>query len=96
MRYALLFTLAALSALTSTAALAGEGLDNARWCETQTGPPAQAEAMAARMPDGNLRGTRSAATLIAEAKSSARAGKDDEGLLGLGRANGTTSTHSKR
>jgi hypothetical protein len=66
--------------IASTAAMAGEGLTNAQWCETQTSAPAQALVMGQKMPDGNLRGTRSAAVLIAEAKKAARAGRDDEAL----------------
>jgi hypothetical protein len=61
-------------------ASAGEGLINAQWCETQTSAPADTQAMVATMPDGKLRGTRSAATLIAEAKAAARAGRDDEAM----------------
>lgn len=59
---------------------AGEGLNNAKWCETQTGAPADARAMAATAPDGKLRGTRSAAVLIAEARNAARSGRDDEAM----------------
>jgi hypothetical protein len=73
-----------LAAMLATApAQAGEGLGHARWCETDTSAPAQAPAMAAVAPDGKLRGTRSAAVLVAEAKSAAKAGRDEEALAWL-------------
>jgi hypothetical protein len=73
-------TIVAITALGISYAYAGDGLNNAKWCETQTAAPAQSFVMAQKMPDGKLRGTRSAATLIAEAKGAARAGRDDEAI----------------
>jgi hypothetical protein len=59
-----------LVVVQGTSARAGEGLDNLKWCETETGGPAQEKCRVQNMPDGKVRGTRSAATLIAVEKRS--------------------------
>ena len=70
-------TFAMLFAVTIAKA---DGVGHVRWCETDTNPPAQLRCSAATMPDGNLRGTRSAATLIGEARAAARAGNCDAAI----------------
>jgi cytochrome c553 len=66
-------TLFLANILLSPVAMA-DGLAHVKWCETDTASPARAECTVQVMPDGNLRGTRSAATLIGEARAAARAG----------------------
>ena len=44
------------------------------WCQNEPGAPTRFDCQIAVMPDGNRRGFRSAATLIAEAKTAARNG----------------------
>jgi hypothetical protein len=64
--------------LTVTAG--ANGLANVQWCEANTEAPSQSHCMAKTMPDGNLRGTRSAATLIGEARAAARSGNCDAAI----------------
>jgi hypothetical protein len=53
---------------------AGPLEDVMNWCKNETNPPAQAIFMTKKMPDGRLRGTRSAAVLTAEARKAKAAG----------------------
>ncbi|MDP1907748.1 MAG: hypothetical protein Q8K85_05575 [Hyphomicrobium sp.] len=57
-----------------------DGLANVKWCEANTEAPSQAHCMAKTMPDGNLHGTHSAATLIGEARAAARSGNCDAAI----------------
>src|SRR6266571_5162366 len=59
------------------------GVGNAQWGEHETASPAQAPEMLKLDPHGRPRGTRSAATLFAEARNAARAGRDDEAIAWL-------------
>ena len=74
MRTSYVFILLLLANLAFSSAARPEALANVRWCESNTALPAEAICSAQKMPDGNLRGTRSAATLIGEARAAARAG----------------------
>ena len=56
------------------------GVDNVRWCEMQNFAPSKGAANSVRAPDGKPRGSRSAATLIAEARKAVRVGKNDEAI----------------
>jgi hypothetical protein len=60
--------------LASVTAATADWQAGIRWCETETSAPKKASCIAQKMPDGNRRGTRSAATLIGEARGAARAG----------------------
>jgi hypothetical protein len=53
---------------------AGPLEDVVNWCKNETNAPAQAIFMTKKMPDGKLRGTRSAAVLTAEARKAKAAG----------------------
>ncbi|MGY6282632.1 hypothetical protein ACXIT0_07025 [Methylorubrum extorquens] len=50
------------------------------WCKNNTSVPAQSEAMAAKAPDGNIRGPRSAADLYAKALAAKKAGSNGEAV----------------
>lgn len=54
--------------------------DVINWCETETSTPKQAQCIARVMPDGNVRGMRSAANLTGEARKAARNGNADSTL----------------
>jgi hypothetical protein len=70
----------------STPVLADPLHDVINWCSTNTGAPTHAPIMAIKMPDGNLRGTRSPATLTAEARQAKAKGDCNMALQWLCRA----------
>ena len=60
---------------------AAAGVDHVRWCEMQTFSPSKGSAMTVKAPDGRPRGSRSAASLVVEARKAARAGgRNDEAI----------------
>ena len=60
--------------LVTNVSYAGPLEDVVNWCTNETNAPSKAPFMAMVMPDGNLRGTRSAAVLTAEARKAKASG----------------------
>lgn len=75
-----LFSLFLIGAVLPISAQAGPLEDVVNWCTNETNMPAQTTVMAKLDPDGNPRGTRSAAELTAEARKAKAAGNCDKAV----------------